>query len=148
MRRKKLSGRIRFLCCVLLLAGMGCSNDRLPTYPVSGQIIFPDGQPVRTGLIELRSIEHGLNARGQIARDGSFVLGTYEAADGAVAGKHAAIVMQFLASDSGPEIEHDHGDPVDIKFADYTTSPLQFEIQPGEANVLSVQVQRAASAKP
>ena len=126
--------------CLLLL--IGCSSDRIPTYPTRGQVLFPDGSPVRTGVIELKSLEHDLNARGNIARDGSFTLGTYTDNDGAVAGKHQAIVMQFLASDSGPEIQHEHGDPVDPRFADYTTSALEFEIQPTSVNRLEVQVDR------
>lgn len=134
----------------VLLAGLlvvGCSSDRISTYPTEGQVVFPDGQPVRTGLLELRSLEHDLNARGQIARDGSFALGTYTVDDGAVAGKHQAIVMQFLATDSDPDIRHDHGDPVDRKFADYTTSPLQVEIQPTSLNQLNVIVNRQQSTR-
>lgn len=126
--------------CLLLL--IGCSSDSIPTYPTRGQVLFPDGRPVRTGVIELKSLEHDLNARGQIAHDGSFTLGTYTADDGAVAGMHQAVVMQFLASDSGPEIQHKHGDPVDLRFADYNTSSLEFEIQPVSVNQLEVQVER------
>ena len=127
---------------------VGCSSERIPTYAAQGQVVFPDGEPVRTGVLELKSLEHGLNARGQIARDGSFTLGTYAADDGAVAGEHQAIVVQFLAADSGPDIQHDHGDPVARRFADYTTSPLRFEIQPSSENQLRVQVERSRPARP
>jgi hypothetical protein len=120
----------------------GCSSDRIPTFPVRGRVTFPDGAEVRTGVIELRSLEHGFNARSEIDRNGNFVLGTYENGDGAVAGQHQAIVMQFLATDSGPEMKHDHGDPVDQAYSDYATSPLRFEITDG-ANDLSVEVERS-----
>ena len=58
----------------LLGQALGCSSDRLPTYPVTGRVVFTNGDPVKTGLIEFRSVEHGLNARADIARDGSFRL--------------------------------------------------------------------------
>ena len=122
-----------FVLGCLVLGGppiVGCSSDRIPTYPAQGQVVFPDGEPVRTGVLELKSLEHGVNAQGQIARDGSFTLGTYTADDGAVAGEHQAIVVQFLATDSiDAEIEHDHGDPVDRRFADYATSGLEVAIE-------------------
>ena len=125
----------------LLLLVSGCSDGRIPTYPVRGQVVFPDGAAVRTGIVELRSTQHPLNARGKIDRDGNFVLGTYEAADGAVAGKHQVIVIQFLANDASPDFEHDHGDPVDRRFADYGQSDLELEISES-ANDVRLEVQR------
>jgi hypothetical protein len=118
----------------------GCSNGQIPTYPVRGQVVFSDEDPVKTGIVEFQSLEHPLNARGEIARDGSFMLGTYTDHDGAVAGKHKAIVVQFLATDSHPDIVHDHGDAVDRKFAAYETSGLEFEIAETEENVLRIVV--------
>jgi len=108
------------------LIACGCSNDQIPTYPVRGLVVFPDDTPARTGIVEFRSTKHQLNARGEIARDGSFVLGTYTDRDGAVSGKHKAIVVQFLATDSTPGVVHDHGDAIDRKFAAYETSGLEF----------------------
>ncbi len=113
----------------------GCGNDRPPTYPVSGRVIFSDGSPVRTGFIELQSDEHSLNARGTIARDGSFRLTTFEPNDGAVAGSHRAVIVQFLAQENLPAIPHDHGKPVSLKHADYGTSGLTFEVDPSQRNI-------------
>ena len=127
-----------------LLLTAGCSNDQLPTYPVTGHVVFEDGAPVKTGVIEFRSIDHGLNARGEIQRDGSFQLGTYGGNDGAVAGRHQAIVVQFLAIDSHPDVQHDHGDPVDRKFADYEASRLEFEISADSENALRIVVEKQA----
>jgi hypothetical protein len=124
------------------LIACGCSNDQIPTYPVRGQVVFPDDTPGRTGVVELQSTKHKLNARGEIARDGSFVLGTYTDSDGVVAGKHKAIVVQFLATDSTLGIVHDHGDAIDRKFAAYGTSGLEFEIAETDANVLRIVVEK------
>ncbi|MEX0938639.1 MAG: hypothetical protein WDZ59_12330 [Pirellulales bacterium] len=95
-------------------------------------VMFPDRQPVKTGVIEFQSVNHPLTARGKIQRDGSFELGTYEQADGAVAGKHRAIVVQVLAADSIAGVKHDHGGAVDRKFADYGTSKLEYTVEPRE----------------
>lgn len=119
----------------------GCGNDRLPTYPVSGRVIFADGSPVRTGFIELQSDEHRVNARGTIARDGSFQLTTFDPNDGAVAGSHRAVIVQFLAQENLPAIPHDHGKPVSLKHADYATSGLTFEVEPGQTNTWEVVVE-------
>ena len=137
-------------CCasVLLFAALlcGCADSGVPTYPANGRVIFEDGSPVRTGNVECRSLEFGLNARGKIARDGSFTLGTYTADDGAVAGEHQVIVVQFIGSDSfvaeqelGP-IEHDHGQPVALRFADYSTSGLKLTIDPDGDNFITLVV--------
>ena len=64
--------------------------------------------------------------------------------DGAVAGRHQAIVVQFLAIDSDPAIVHDHGDAVDRKFAAYETSGLEFEIRETSDNELKVVVEKQA----
>ncbi len=76
------------------------------------------------GTIELMSETHPLNARGQIQRDGTFVLGTYEDDDGAIAGEHKVIIAQLFMSPIEMNIEHDHGDLVDEKYASYETSGL------------------------
>jgi hypothetical protein len=51
------------------------------------------------------------------------------------------IVIQFLAMDSTPEIQHDHGDPVDLRYASYDSSDLEAEVVTG-ANELELVVER------
>jgi hypothetical protein len=131
-----------FLFSLLALGLAGCSDGRLPTYPVEGQVVFDDGRPVRTGFIEFLSDEHGINARGTIARDGTFQLTTYQTDDGAVGGRHQAVILQFLAQENVPGIRHDHGDPVSLKHSDYDTSGLEFVVEPNRSNSLRVVVER------
>lgn len=141
---KRVGGSLVALNLVILFtATLGC-EPKIPVYPVHGVVLFEDGEPVRTGMVEFESLEHGFNARGTIGRDGRFQLGTFGDADGAVAGRHRAMVIQFLAVDSTPEIVHDHGDPVSRAMADYETSGLQFDVQPKD-NELRISVPRAAS---
>ena len=84
---------------VLIVSAVGCSSDQTPTYPVSGRVVFENGNPVRHGTIELTSAEHGTTATGRIDHDGGFMLGTYTANDGAAAGDHSAIVVQMIVAE-------------------------------------------------
>ena len=99
------------------------------TYPVSGHVQFADGEPVRTGTIELESKEHGTSATGTIQEDGTFVLGTYTPDDGAAAGNHRAIVVQIVIADGITKHTKDHGRAVPPRYGDYESSPLSVEVQ-------------------
>jgi len=112
----------------------GCGSDRVPTYPVSGKVVFEDGSPVKYGTIEAES-QYGTTAVGTIQEDGSFVLGTYESDDGAAEGPHNVIVMQLISADMIQKHQKDHGAPIDPVFASYDTSPLKIEVKPGENQV-------------
>ncbi len=79
---------MRYLSVLLLVVCSllcGCSSQ-LPTYPVAGKIRFVEGGPVKVGTVELKSREHGVQARGHIETDGTFTLTTFAEGDGAVAG--------------------------------------------------------------
>lgn len=126
---------------LLLLAfaiSVGCGNDRVATYPVSGEIEFSDGRPVRHGRIEFESVDHGTTASGKIQHDGSFVLGTYTADDGAAEGEHNVIVIQLVIADGAFKHTIDHGRPVPIKYGDYETSQLHQSISAEGENHVSV----------
>ena len=83
---------------------LGCSSDRVPTYPVQGVVEFADGTPVRTGHVEFESVDHGTTASGRIEDDGSFVLGTYTTDDGAAPGDQRVLVLQIVRPFSHREI--------------------------------------------
>lgn len=126
---------MRTLIFVWLALGFsGCGSDRIPVYPVTGRIQFEDGQPVRSGTIELESVSFGTTANGKIQHDGSFVLGTYAAEDGAAAGTHRAIVVQIIVADGSISHTQDHGHPVPVRFGDYHTSPLSVEVKAEPTN--------------
>lgn len=135
------------LFAIMACLTAGCSDGRIPTFPAEGRVIFPTGAPVRTGFVESRSLDHAINARGKIERDGSFTLGTYTEGDGAVTGRHQSVVIQFIAGDNLlaeqylPKIVHDHGHEVDLSFADYTTSELEFTIKPDTKNFITLVVE-------
>jgi len=123
------------LCCLLL---SGC-NDNLPTHKVLGTVEFSDGKKAMFGNVEFYSDQYKINARGNINRDGTFTVSTYNEGDGAVAGPQKIIIMQqvgnYLLANSNNQIKHDHGSLIDRRYFDYRTSGLECEIEPGDNHI-------------
>lgn len=132
--------RLLFLLIPLAMS-LGCGDDRIATYPVSGRVQFADGRPVRHGTIEFESIEHGTTATGKILHDGSFVLGTYTPDDGAAEGTHHAIVLQLVIADGAFKHTVDHGKAVPVKYGDYKTSSLDALVKAEEENEVVITLQ-------
>lgn len=138
---KSLTLGMLIVCTSVMI---GCGASQIPTYPVSGIVVFEDGSPVRTGTVELESRDHKLTATGTIREDGSFVLGTYTSSDGACEGEHSVIVMQLIINDGTVNHSKDHGLPVHPVFASYNTSPLSATIKAEPSNTLKLTVTPAA----
>lgn len=119
---------------------MGCGASQLTTYPVSGIVLFEDGSPVRTGTVELESLDHRVTATGTIRDDGRFVLGTYSSDDGACSGEHRVIVVQMIINGGTLKHAKDHGHAVDPLFASYLSSPLTATVKEDEDNILKLTV--------
>lgn len=122
---------------VVGLSLIGCKKDKHPVrFQVTGKISFPDGEPVRTGVVEFIPKGGSLTANGVINSDGTYHLSTIDSNDGACLGEYSVIVKQFIFYDKIPEHKHDHGGDVSVEFADERTSPLRFEVKPiaNEAN--------------
>ena len=135
------------LCLPALVAAVGvavggCGAKTPPTYPVEGKVVFADGSPLSGGLVEFESVPaEGMpvNARGIIQSDGSFRLTTYAEGDGALAGKHRAIVVgpRPIASQYDDESNQPPPKPpVDRRFESYTTSGLEFTVTEGKNEFL------------
>ena len=138
----------------------GCGNRHPATYPVRGSVHFDDGRPVPVGNVEFRSDAGGYIARGKIDQQGRFVLGTFAARDGAVAGSHHVIVVQSFdpilwdkgkrsqprESPGGDDLDHElqHHDHqpmfVSPKFASYATSGLTANVRDQGSNVVDLAV--------
>ncbi|APZ94891.1 carboxypeptidase regulatory-like domain-containing protein [Fuerstiella marisgermanici] len=128
------------LYLILTALAVGCGSDRVPTYPVSGRVVFANGNPVRHGTVELMSVEHNTAATGKIDHDGGFVLGTYTPNDGATPGAHDAIVVQMVIDDGSFEHTVDHGDKVPTKHAAYETSGLTVAVEHDQENVITITI--------
>ncbi len=140
-----LQYRLFLLCCVLFVTG--CSG-RLSTYPVQGKVQFPDGSPVRVGTVELKSLEHAVQARGKIQTDGSFNLSTFGDLDGAVAGKHACVVVQFVMTEDVEGHRASKLGVIDRRYSSYGTSGLTVEVLPQPENKLVIEVEGLLKKQP
>ena len=146
-----------YISAFILVFLVGCGSGNPKTFPVNGQLKFRDGSYPKSGAVEFYHPKTRLNARGKIAADGSFSVGTFEAGDGAVAGHHEVTVVQLGAThldakkeviiimdDESKNADHDHSDDLDDhsepvvhrKYIDYRTSDLTVEIGDGTNEIL------------
>lgn len=129
----------------------GCGPGHPKTYPVSGKVVFDDGAPLNGGFIGFESTPAEgppVNARGLVGDDGTFALSTFAQGDGAVAGKHRALVRAQRQEFDNIEGKWDLiPEPViDPRFERYETSKLEFTVTEGN-NEFTVVVQRPAAAQ-
>jgi hypothetical protein len=126
---------------VSLSFGAGCSNQQMPTYPVQGRVIFPDGSTAHLGNIEFQSLDYPIRAHGIIQPDGSFQLTTYTENDGAIAGRHRCAIAQVVIVEDVPHFRPSLEGVIDPRFGSYSTSGLEYDIQKTERNFLTVVVE-------
>src|SRR4051794_35124208 len=92
-RRRLLAAPL--LCLALVAAGCGSGEARKPVYPVRGSV-FVDGQPAVRAQVVLHPLDdpdpNAVRPSGDVGPDGTFVLHTYTADDGAPAGQYAVTV--------------------------------------------------------
>lgn len=124
----------------MLTGVVGCSG-RLKTHPVNGRVQFVGGAPARLGNIEFTSREHAIQARGTIASDGTFSLSTYEEGDGAVAGLHDCVIVQFVVTEDIAGHRPSTLGVIDRKYGNYATSGLEVEIEPDVRNEIVIEIE-------
>ena len=130
-----------FLIALVVLCG--CSG-RPKTYPVSGKVEFETGTAVAVGVVELKSERYGLNARGNIAQDGTFRLTTFSENDGAVAGEHKCVVLQMVIGENIPGFKPSAAGVVAPRYASYSTSGLSVTIEDKQTNEILLKVRGVA----
>lgn len=134
----------------LIISVGGCTGKEHDTHPVRGLVRFPDGKLLRNGSVEFETSrpDQPVTARGKIRADGTFVLGTYTLDDGAYAGTHRAIVIAEQDIGNGPERPGVIQDsPIDAKYRDFRKSGLEFEIKPGNNDII-IEVEYPKSNQP
>ncbi|GAB5405262.1 MAG: carboxypeptidase-like regulatory domain-containing protein [Aureliella sp.] len=131
--------RVAFALACLVFALTGCSSQ-LATYEVNGKVEFENGRPVVVGMVECLSVDHNINARGDIQPDGTFTLTTFEPEDGAVAGDHKCVVIQMVIGENMSGHRPSTVGVVDPKYASYQTSGLSIEVSPDGPNEIVLQV--------
>ncbi len=135
----------KVLFALLLPLVASCSNQ-LPTYKVNGKVQFENGNPVIVGIVEFQSVDHRINARGDIQPDGTFQLTTFAPNDGAVAGKHKCVILQMVIGENIVGHKPSTIGVVDSKFASYLTSGLTFDVDPEGINEITVTVHGIGTA--
>lgn len=131
-RRRK--GIVLFLkrCGVLLMVvtWMGCSSSGdLPTAQVKGKVTYK-GKPVTSGTVMFVP-DKGPAATGEIDKDGTYLLGTYDIDDGAVLGWHK-VAITALEDIGGLLPEQPKALPaptVPAKYLSQETSGLRVEVK-------------------
>lgn len=146
-RMRLASYRNASLLCLALIALTGCSNQP-QTYKVSGRVQFPNGSPVKVGVVEFLSPEHSLNARGNINKDGTFTLTTFNEGDGAVAGEHKCVVLQMIIGENMKGFGGTKLGVVDPKFGSYSTSELTAVVEENDANNIVLQIEGIVEQPP
>jgi hypothetical protein len=127
----RLLNHVRWISAALLLMLFaGCGRGGTPTYPAGGTVKYEDGSPLFAGSVSFRSLDStdGPSARGDVQADGSFELTTFSPGDGAVLGRHQAVVV--LPTQGGrpgfklPTLPP----PIAPRFSSFETSGLEFTV--------------------
>jgi hypothetical protein len=121
----------RRLAAALAVAALaaGCGPAK---YPVAGRVAYEDGSPLTEGSVVGETTIDGakVQARGEIAADGTFAWGTTKAGDGARPGKYRVIVVPRALSNA--ELEQGKVPAVDDKFTARDTSGIELEVKEGK----------------
>jgi len=112
---------ILLICgCLGLVVLPGCGKG---TCKVQGKVVYEDGQQAGNELegysVTFESEEDRVSASGLIGSDGTFEVGTFENADGAVAGRHRVAITPPM-HERGREARLDSGSPPsepDVRFS-------------------------------
>ena len=130
----------KVLAALVLLFGAVSGCNRPPmAYVVHGMVIFPDGKPLTKGTVEFEAIgqRKPITASGQIAKDGTFQLGTFQPGDGAISGQHRVAVIVDYDIGTGVERPQELPPPeLHPRFRSFKTSGLKYTVEPRMNNIL------------
>jgi hypothetical protein len=135
-RVSRVMGTFLLVALPALFVG-GCSEPRVPVFPVMGKVTFQGKPPVGA-----RVVLHAANPQeiddvapsGDVQGDGSFAITVYEPGDGAPQGEYVATVQWFKmvsgagGSGAGPNVlPKKYGSPV--------TSPIKVSVAGGPVQI-------------
>lgn len=138
-RRWRLPATGAVLLTALALAGCGRGPS---VYPVHGQIVYEDGSPATDlagGTVTFESVDReataeqaGMASWGVVKSDGTFTLGTFKPADGALPGKHRVAISPAPDMIEGVVTEP----PISVKYGTVETSGLEAEVTRGTNHIV------------
>ncbi|HZZ78046.1 MAG TPA: hypothetical protein VFE62_05990 [Gemmataceae bacterium] len=131
----------------LCLGTLGCGkNDREPLHPVRGHIEY-DGKPVPHAFLVLHPVKatgkESTKPRAKVAEDGSFVVETYAAKDGAPAGEYVVTIEWYLSNAVAGGGESDDlpaRNYLPQRYSKVETSGLRVSVQPGKNEIPTIQL--------
>lgn len=115
----------------LTLVVSGCAK---PSGTHEGIVVFDDGAPVQSGSVEFRSLADSSRYASRIASDGSFALTDQDGEFGCPPGDYEVVVVQIVLTEDLAAEDHEHGQTVPRRYADYYTSGLR-ATNPEESDV-------------
>ncbi|WP_145060455.1 hypothetical protein [Adhaeretor mobilis] len=124
-----VSQRVGLIGVVIATLGCGSSSHELETAPVSGRVTL-DGELLTSGYVFVTPSK-GRGAKGAIQPDGTFVLGTYDSADGVQVGTHS-VTINPVPRDEGDRQRERVAIP--RKYSQGKSSGLTVDVQAGENN--------------
>jgi hypothetical protein len=113
----------------VLLVGCGGGG----TSPVTGKVVYADGQPVAGGTVIFTSAATKTTATGEIKPDGTFQLTTESTGDGAAPGEYSVVVHDAR--------EYGKDSMIAPKYRDIAQTPLKFTVEP-KSNEFEIKVER------
>ena len=120
------------LACFACVAAVGCAKSDKST--VAGRITLKDGTPVAGVRVMFRSNKTGKSARGLTDADGNYELTSLTPGDGIVPGTYY-VTLGANASGEG-DVMSEVFNPKYVS----ATQELIFEIEPGKANRIDMQL--------
>ena len=122
------------------LASCGKSDALKPTFPVSGQILLPDGKPAEHALVIFHPVGQaaGPKPRGKVLANGTYQLTTFATDDGAPTGEYQVTVELWLPGrpDEGPS------NRLNAKYAKPESSGLTATVGTGPAEIKTITLKR------
>lgn len=111
----------------------GCGESHPPAYPVSGQVVLPDGTTLKNGgkVVFIGSQDPDIRATGYFGPDGKFQLTTYEEGDGAIAGEYDVMVVPTVPDDADGLTSREYihvMQPIDDRYKNAKSSGLRFTV--------------------
>ena len=122
----------------LLLTFSGCSEKRVPVYPVAGKVTYK-GQPPVGASVVLHPAKSGdtsdVTPTGTVKDDGSFAITSYEPGDGAPQGEYVATIEWYKyqkdLGGAGPNV-------IPSKYVSAKTSPVKVSVSGGPAQIAPI----------
>lgn len=129
---KQRHGRGFYAGVLLIIVPLaGCSGSS-KTQTVTGTVKLENGKPLAGGRILFQPMgESTQPARGTIAADGTFQLGTFSTGDGAVPGVHKVAIYPAVPEQAvnDPAAVARYMAAVDIRYQNIQTTPLEYTVK-------------------